>query len=169
LHKTRPFEPSIDSVAALFITRYMPSITTLSSSIQICSWDESLPISCYEVDYCLCILCKIRPTPIWSCMYHNRWCQHNHYSYLILCYINYHIRYEYTSDWACCRYMISLVIVVVALNPSILYHLFFSVGRWLYPTNKSYLHQLNYNINQQWSWGYITTLLYSVWYANARV
>jgi len=63
----------------------------------------------------------------------------------------------------------SLVIVVVALNPSILYHLFFSVGRWLYPTNKSYLHQLNYNINQQWSWGYITTLLYSVWYANARV
>ena len=148
MHKRRPFEPSIDSVAALFITRYMPSITTFSSSIQICSWDESLPISCYEVDYCLCILCKIRPTPIRSCMYHNRWCQHNHYSYLILCYINYHIRYEYMSGWACCRYIISCC-CCSCTNPSILNHMFFSIGRWLYSTNKSCLHHLKYNTNQR--------------------
>ena len=73
-----------------------------------------------------------------------------------------------TRDWAYCWYNI-LYIVYVELNPSILYHVFFSICRWLYSTNKSYLRQLNYNMNQRRSWWCIATLLPSVWYINTRV
>ena len=39
----------------------------------------------------------------------------------------------------------------------------------IYSTNKSYLRQLNYNMNQRRSWWCIATLLPSVWYINTRV
>ena len=66
---------------------------TVSPSAQICSLNESLPLSCYEVDCYLCILCIICPTQIWSCMHHDRLCHNNHYSYLFLFHINRHIPY----------------------------------------------------------------------------